>query len=302
MPKRPSPSARHDHTAHDQRPDRPEAAEAAQDSTDLAEERVARELEDDIIFGRIGPGEQLREEKLLHRFGHSRHVIRRALTRLENLGIVVKERNHSAVVRTFTPQEVIEIHDVREILQRQAALRIPLPATDEQIDRITRIEEDYEHHLEIGDLRGIHLANERFHDALFSLCGNRHLQDLIGKMLALTYAVRSRSLADPEDRAKARAEHRLMIGLLSGRDHWALAEVCVEHIRSRRDAYLDFLAGRSQGQRKPRNNMPAQPAVRARSSASNPESILRGSMEPRNPSGNLDVEKTCRTSPRHRRR
>ncbi len=234
MPRPPPPSRRHDSAA----------AEAA-DDTDLAEVRIARELEEDIIFGRARPGERLREDDLLQRFGHSRHVIRRALGRLENLGIVVKERSRSAVVRTFTPQEVIDIHDVREILQRQAALRIPLPATPDQIDRLTRIEEEYERHLDSGDLRGIHLANERFHDALFALCGNRHLQEMISRMLALTYAVRSRSLADPEDRATARAEHRLMIGLLSGRDSWALAEICVAHIRSRRDAYLDFLASRT---------------------------------------------------------
>ncbi len=252
MPRRPPPSPRHDPAVT------APPAEMAEDA-DLAEARIARELEEDIIFGRAGPGAKLREEELLQRFGHSRHIIRRALGRLENLGIVVKERNHSAVVRTFTPQEVIDIHDVREILQRQAALRIPLPATPEQIQAITRIEEEYERHLASGDLRGIHLANERFHDALFALCGNRHLQELIGRMLALTYAVRSRSLADPEDRARARAEHRLMIGLLSGRDSWALAEICIAHTRSRRDAYLDFLAGRTQARgRRPRRREPAE--------------------------------------------
>lgn len=42
------------------------------DDISLAEGRIAKELEDDIIFGRIGPGEQLREDKLLQRFGHIR--------------------------------------------------------------------------------------------------------------------------------------------------------------------------------------------------------------------------------------
>ncbi len=264
MPARPPPSPRHEPAAKYPTARRaaavPDLPDDLTDELGLAEARIAREIEEDIIFGRAGPGESLREEKLLRRFGHSRHVIRRALGRLESLGIVVKERNHSAVVRTFTPQEVIEIHDVREMLQRQAALRIPLPATPGQIADLTRIEEEYERHLESGDLRGIHLANERFHDALFALCGNRYLQEIIDKMLSLTYAVRSRSIADPEDRARARAEHRLMIGLLSGRDSWALAEICVAHIRSRRDAYLDFLASRARTQAgRRRTTLPGQP-------------------------------------------
>jgi DNA-binding GntR family transcriptional regulator len=153
-------------------------------------------------------------------------------------------------VRTFSPRDVLEIHEVREMLQRQAALRIRLPVAAAEVARIEAIEAEYEAHLAAGDLRGIHEANDRFHDAVFALCGNRHLQALIKSLLDLTYAVRSRSLADAEDRARARSEHRAIIGLLKGTDSWALAEVCVAHMHSRRDTYLAFLAA----QKKPRRN------------------------------------------------
>ena len=39
------------------------------------EEQVARELEEDIIFGRLQPGVRLREDALLERFGSTRHFI-----------------------------------------------------------------------------------------------------------------------------------------------------------------------------------------------------------------------------------
>jgi DNA-binding GntR family transcriptional regulator len=144
-------------------------------------------------------------------------------------------------------------------LQRQAALRIRLPAAAEDIARIARIEQEYENCLDAGDLRGIGEANYRFHNALFGLCGIRNLQELIKKMLDMTYAVRSRSLADREDRARARAEHRLMIDYLAGRDSWALAELCVMHMRSRRDTYLQFLATRETGRPKRRTGVTPPP-------------------------------------------
>ena len=59
-------------------------------------------LEEDIIFGRLKPGERLREEALLDRFGHSRHFIRAAFVRLEKKGIVVRTRNVGAAVRAFS--------------------------------------------------------------------------------------------------------------------------------------------------------------------------------------------------------
>lgn len=234
---------------------RPAEPLAGHEEPATAEERIAKAIEEDIVFGRLLPGAPLREEKLEERFGYSRHVIRAALGRLERIGIVTKERNRGAAVRTFSPQEVWEIHEVREMLQRQAALRIRLPAAEVDVARIEAIEAEYEQHLAAGDLRGIHDANDRFHDAVFGLCANHHLQALIKSLLALTYAVRTRSLADTEDRARARSEHRLIIGLLKSSDSWALAEMCVEHMRSRRDTYLAFLAA----QKKPRRLRKVRP-------------------------------------------
>ena len=68
------------------------ADRSGEDITTL-EEQIAREIEEDIIFGRLEPGARLREEHLHHRFGGSRHFVRQALVRLERAGIVVRERN-----------------------------------------------------------------------------------------------------------------------------------------------------------------------------------------------------------------
>jgi DNA-binding GntR family transcriptional regulator len=86
-------------------------------------------------------------------------------------------------------------------------------------------------------------------------------------MLDLTYAVRTRSLADPGDRARARSEHRLIITYLQGTDSWALAELCVDHMRSRRDAYLRFLADRDAAKKpRSRSQAPAGRVARPRHS------------------------------------
>ena len=62
------------------------------------EDRMVRELEEDIIFGRLKPGARLTEDALLERFGGTRHYVRRALGRLEKLGIVMLRRNRGAAV------------------------------------------------------------------------------------------------------------------------------------------------------------------------------------------------------------
>lgn len=217
------------------------------DANATLEEQIAREIEEDIIFGRLEPGARLREEHLHHRFGGSRHFVRQALVRLERSGIVVRERNKGAAVRSFSAEEVLQIYEVREMLQRQAALRIPLPAPEEEIARIAAIHAEYERCADAGDLRGVHEANDRFHTALFGLCGNEYLLSLVKQYMDLTYAIRAKTLAEPAQLAVSRAHHALMIDYLGGRDPWALAELCVHHVRPSKDAYLHRIAVRDGG-------------------------------------------------------
>lgn len=205
------------------------------------DEEIAAALEDDIIFGRLKPGERLREEALLDRFGHSRHFIRAAFVKLEKKGILVRTRNVGAAVRAFTISEVEEIYDVREMVQRQAALRIQLPARPEDVARIEAIQRDYARCVEGGDFRGIHEANDRFHLAIFALCGNGHLLALVKQYMDMTYVIRTITFSEPAALEVSRFQHELMIEHLRGRDSWAFAELCVQHLRPNKEKYIGRL-------------------------------------------------------------
>jgi DNA-binding GntR family transcriptional regulator len=213
----------------------------AMQSRRMPDEEIADALEGDIIFGRLKPGERLREEALLERFGHSRHFIRSAFVRLEKKGILVRTRNVGAAVRAFSIAEVEEIYDVREMVQRQAALRIRLPADRDDVARIAAIQRDYVRCVEAGDLRGIHTCNDRFHLALFALCGNNHLLSLIKQYMDLTYVIRTNTFSDPQALEVSRFQHELMIEHLKGRDSWAFSELCVQHLRPNKEKYIGRL-------------------------------------------------------------
>src|SRR5918997_2561481 len=94
---------------------------------------VVRALEFDILLGRLRPRERLVEDALMTRFSAKRHVIRRALDELERIGVVVRARNRGAAVRDFSAQEVEEVYEIRELLQRHAAERMPLPGDADHI-------------------------------------------------------------------------------------------------------------------------------------------------------------------------
>ena len=159
---------------------------------------------------------------------------------MAQIRIVVKERNR-AFVRRFTVDEVRQIYEIREILQRQAALRIPLPAALEAVQRLSTINDCYEDAVRSGDFHRTHETNDRFHTELFGLCGNALLVCLINNYMELTYAIRGAAFADPENLDKSRDHHRIMLRLLSGTDSWALAQICVDHIQITKEQYLSAL-------------------------------------------------------------
>src|SRR6266481_1657390 len=103
---------------------------------------IVRNLEEDIVFGVFHPKEKLTEEGLMPRFGLKRHAVREALSQLDLMGLVVRVPNRGAYVRELTPDEVIEIYEVREILEVAAALRTPLPAPKKVIDVLKRVQDE----------------------------------------------------------------------------------------------------------------------------------------------------------------
>jgi DNA-binding GntR family transcriptional regulator len=206
---------------------------------------LAKLLGDDIIFGRLEPGTRLIEDNIIARFGVTRHFVRQAFAELERTGIVVREKNKGVAVRSLTPREVTQIYEVRELLQRQAALRIPLPASAHVIEQLERLHEEYAGHLRARNFRGVHEANDAFHLAMFAACGNPYLVESIKHYMWLSLPVRSKKTADYEHALASERDHYMIIQLLKGTDSWALAQLCVDHLQGAKIAYLRQVAAQT---------------------------------------------------------
>ena len=199
---------------------------------------IIKRLEEDIIFGRLPPGARLIEDSLMARYGASRHFVRQALVQLEHTGIVQREKNVGATVRSYSAEQVLQIYEVREMLTRQAALMIRLPAPPALVSELEAIQAQYVANAEKGDLRGIHDTNDAFHLALFGACGNPYLVRSLQDYMGLTLPMRAKNLADREGLRVSIDQHNVMIALLRGNDNWALAQLCVEHMHSSKADYL----------------------------------------------------------------
>src|SRR5437879_124092 len=82
---------------------------------------VAEYLLDEIINGRLKPGERIVEGRWAAKLQVAQASVREALNILAGRGFVEKELGRSARVTTLTEEDVAQIYDVRAALEALAA-------------------------------------------------------------------------------------------------------------------------------------------------------------------------------------
>jgi DNA-binding GntR family transcriptional regulator len=200
--------------------------------------RTVEALEEDIVFGYLHPRERLTEDGLRSRFGLKRHVVRQVLVELEQMGLVQRKKNIGAFVTSYTIKEVNDLYVVREILETSAARHIGMPVPAQALDQLTAIQTRHDAAVVESNLRDAFRSNIAFHKALFALTGNGSLTSAIEDFAQRTHIVRFLSMTVPPLLQKARSDHWRIIEALRNQDSELLVDICKNHLRPSRDAYI----------------------------------------------------------------
>lgn len=211
----------------------------AKQKTEEKVQIIVRTLEADIVLGRLYPRERLVEETLAQRFETTRHVIRQALNELESAGLVVRQANKGSTVCEYSAEEVRQLYQMRDFLERQAALLIPLPVNDEDYSKLKALYDEHSTAIIQKDMLRVIAANKEFHQVLFRLCGNVFLSNVIDEMAKKANLIRFTSSTDVGLLKQASDEHLQVLEALRADDNETLAEICVKHLQPSCQMYLE---------------------------------------------------------------
>ncbi|TXS45396.1 GntR family transcriptional regulator [Streptomyces sp. uw30] len=142
-------------------------------------ERVLATLRQDIIAGRLRPGDRLVERELADRFGVSRVPVREAIRALVAEGFVHFETPRRTVVRRLTPADVKELFELREALEVYAAGLAASRATQEDLAELRELLRTAASATEAGDAERITDVNTRFHNRILAMAGNSLLTSVM---------------------------------------------------------------------------------------------------------------------------
>lgn len=207
-------------------------------------------LRADLLAGRIEPGAKLRLAALGSRFGVSLSVVREALTRLAEQGLVTASPNRGFSVVALSRDDLVDLTrtriDIETLAVRRSVEHGPLEWETAVVGA--------HHHLagtpidapdgEVNEDWVV--AHRRFHRALLAGCGSVRLQAVANGLrdTAELYRIWSRSLAHDDDRDIA-CEHRRLTELALARDADGTVAALAEHIQRTTDALLRYVEGTS---------------------------------------------------------
>jgi DNA-binding GntR family transcriptional regulator len=205
--------------------------------------RVHDELRHAILDGALGPGERLRAEALAERFGTSRTPVREALLRLEREGLVDVQPNRGAVVRPFDTADLLDLYEVRALIEPHAAARAATriaPAALERLRELCRLAE-----LRDGaDARAVadEIAyNEEFHRIILAAAGSPHLDAAMRGVAGIPRAFQTAFWADDAQRAQSLFCHRELVAALGGRVPELAEAVMRMHILGAKEFLLEVI-------------------------------------------------------------
>ncbi|WP_171240974.1 GntR family transcriptional regulator [Ruegeria sp. HKCCA5491] len=186
-------------------------------------------LLDEIREGALLPGDRLREIELSERLGVSRTPVREAIRQLEADGLVTHVPRLGATVRSLDYAEVMELYEMRAVLEGTAARLAARAASDIELDELDVLNDRL---AEAGTGPDAVRINKIFHATLLDAAKNRFLTKSTLSLQKALLILGPSQLLDSERAASAVAEHRRIMVALKARDGAAAESEMRAHIQA----------------------------------------------------------------------
>lgn len=210
--------------------------------------RVVEQIQQLIKNGDLAPGDQLLSEReLAEKLRVSRTSVRKAVAKLEGMGMVEVTPRDGAYVRRQSLENALEplahalfqerekvFHqfEVRQIIESQACRLAALRRDESDLQRLREFNRQFEADLYQGGT-GFE-ANTGFHIAIVEAAQNPVLTEVMVTLLKATIQVyataRQRSLSNMPNLLRFAAEHEQIINAIAHQDAELAAAMMAKHI------------------------------------------------------------------------
>ncbi|HWL54089.1 MAG TPA: GntR family transcriptional regulator [Chthoniobacteraceae bacterium] len=139
----------------------------------VAELPLEKKVAQILFSGSLPPGSKITERDLARNLGLSRIPVREVIAKFVARGVLVRgDKNHSVRMRSYSPDEVTQLYELREALEVASARIACRKATEAELLKMEMICEEME--TEVGQYGSVHWASldRLFHETMVKASRN----------------------------------------------------------------------------------------------------------------------------------
>ncbi|MCZ2845765.1 MAG: GntR family transcriptional regulator [Candidatus Bathyarchaeota archaeon] len=205
--------------------------------TNLAE-KVYRRIIDAILEGTFSAGERLVCNDIAKHFGVSRTPVREALVRLEKEGFIHSVPRSGTYVNSFTPEELKEIYEIREVLEGVAARMAAISPDSDLLEKMRQTCEDYKLGIEQKNVNLCVESDLLFHKLLVKASDSKRLAGMLEGFHIQSISIAKRGASYWTYAPTYLDEHCSVLDLISQRKGRLAEKKIREHIRKGKERTL----------------------------------------------------------------
>jgi len=206
-------------------------APVSRSASDVAAELI-REA---ILDGRLEPGTRLKEEDLARELGTSRTPVREALLVLQTEGMIEALPNRGSVVRSHTREDLLDMYELRALLEGYATRRAAQRISAEDLERLHESCKRFAKLRRGGQLPELVRENLLFHNVILDAAGSERLSRMVRTVIELPLVYRSYIWYSKEQVAISEHYHKQVVAALESRDGDRAELIMKEHVLEARD-------------------------------------------------------------------
>ncbi|MEM8936265.1 MAG: GntR family transcriptional regulator [Pseudomonadota bacterium] len=196
-----------------------------------------RSIRKDIMTGELRAGDLLPEKELAERIGVSRTPVREALSRLRTEGLVVLERYRKNYVADFSDADIIELIELRALLEGRAAGLAAKNISEEELAKLRDLALAMEAIVYSGD-GDLEIdfppLNEEFHRIICAAANSPRAERILESSLDLPF---DRPHGKMRNKLKFKLErschyHRAILEAIEMRDQASASQHMQSHVLS----------------------------------------------------------------------
>jgi DNA-binding GntR family transcriptional regulator len=200
--------------------------------------QVYEKLKRAIVHGELKPSSRIVETRVAEALGISRTPVREAIHKLEREGFIRQDPRGGFFVMGLTLADIEETFGIRSALESYAARLAALKHRPEDLNPLERKLEEYQAHLDRGELEALPRINTEFHDLLYGLSRSPRLIRMIGDLRDQIYRFRKAILRVEEMARTSNQDHREMLELIRKRNGEGVEEIVRAHILKGQEAVV----------------------------------------------------------------